>query len=124
VEGTVRRSVLFPGVHVGPGAVVEDSIVMHDARILPRASVARAIVDKSVRIGEGASVGGGDALPNREFPDDLANGFSVIGKGAEIPARCRIGGTTRVDIGALESDFPPTGLPPSSVVRARRVRHR
>src|SRR5690349_13425557 len=33
VEGEVRRSVLFPGVHVGRGALVEDSIVMHDTRV-------------------------------------------------------------------------------------------
>ena len=27
VEGTVRNSILFPGVHVGPGAVVENSVI-------------------------------------------------------------------------------------------------
>ncbi|MGH7681668.1 MAG: glucose-1-phosphate adenylyltransferase family protein, partial [Candidatus Eiseniibacteriota bacterium] len=37
VNGVVRRSILFPGVHIGPDAVVEDSIVMHDARVLPGA---------------------------------------------------------------------------------------
>ena len=41
VEGEVRRSVLFPGVHVGRGAVVEDSIVMHDTRISPGARLTR-----------------------------------------------------------------------------------
>ena len=124
VQGTVRRSILFPGVHVGPGSVVEDSIVMHDARILPNASVRKAIVDKSVRIGAGASVGGGDAPPNGEYPEDLSSGLAVIGKGAEIPPRFRIGGNTLVDIGAHEPDFPAVGLPAGSVVRARGARPR
>jgi glucose-1-phosphate adenylyltransferase len=122
VEGTVRRSILFPGVHVAAGAVVEDSVVMHDTRVLPGARVTRAIVDKEVRIGEGASVGGGAAGPNRDYPEDLAAGLAVIGKGAEIPAGGRVGANTLVEIGARESDFPSPEIPPGSVVRVRRGR--
>lgn len=126
VEGTVRRSILFPGVHVAAGAVVEDSIVMHDTRVLEGAQVARAIVDKAVRIGEGALVGesrdaadGAVAPPNRDYPEDLASGLAVVGKRAEIPAARHIGANTLIDIGAHESDFPSRELPPGSVVRAR-----
>lgn len=119
IEGTVRRSILFPGVHVAAGAVVEDSIVMHDARVLGGARVTRAIVDKGVRIGEGASVGGGEGPPNRDYPEDLAAGLALIGKGAEVPAGGRIGANTLVDIGARESDFPARELGAGSVVRAR-----
>lgn len=119
VEGTVRRSILFPGVHVSPGSVVEDSIVMHDTRVLKGARVTRAIVDKSVRIGEGASVGGGEGRANREFPGDLASGLAVVGKRAEVPPGCRVAPNTLVDIGARESDFPGRDVPPGSVVRAQ-----
>ncbi|MGE5179387.1 MAG: glucose-1-phosphate adenylyltransferase family protein [Bacteroidota bacterium] len=121
IEGTVRRSILFPGVHVAPDARVEDSIVMHDTRVLAKARVARAIVDKSVRIGEGAVVGGDGGPPNRDYPEDLASGLAVVGKRAEIPAGGRVGANSLIDIGARESDFPRE-LPPGATVRARAPR--
>ena len=80
VEGAVRRSVLFPGVHVGRGAVVEDSIVMHDTRVAPGARLTRAIVDKSVTIGADAFVG-------------VSGDLCVIGKGSVVPAGTRVGPT-------------------------------
>ncbi len=119
VEGTVRRSILFPGVHVAPGALVEDSIVMHDARILPGARLSRAIVDKGVRIGERAVIGTGDSIPNREFPRDLASGLCVIGKGSEIPAGGSIGRNTLVEIGVREVDLASGAAPSGVVVRAK-----
>jgi len=122
IEGTVRRSILFPGVHVAPGAVIEDSIVMHDTRVLEGARVTRAIVDKEVRIGEGAVVGGGDGVPNRDYPEDLSSGLAVVGKGAEIPAGGRVGANSLVDIGAREGDFPARELGSGSVVRAAGAR--
>ncbi len=117
IEGTVRRSLIFPGVHVAPGAVVEDSIVMHDARILPNAHLSRAIIDKNVRIGEHAVVGTGDAVPNREFPQDLSSGLCVVGKGSEIPAHGTVGRNSLVEIGVLESDLDGRDIPSGVVVR-------
>ncbi|HEU4335202.1 MAG TPA: glucose-1-phosphate adenylyltransferase family protein [Candidatus Eisenbacteria bacterium] len=118
VEGTVRRSILFPGVFVAPGAVVEDSIVMHDARILPNARLSRAIVDKNVRIGEDAVVGTGPVVPNREWPRDLASGVCVIGKGAEIPPRGTVGRNSLVEMGVRETDLRKRDVEPGVVVRA------
>lgn len=120
IEGTVRRSILFPGVHVRAGAVVEESIVMHDTHVLPGARVSRAIVDKSVRIGDGAVVGTGEAVPNREHPHDLASRLTVVGKGAELPAFCRLGWNTIVDVGVRERDFASRDVAPGSTVRAGR----
>jgi glucose-1-phosphate adenylyltransferase len=119
VEGSVHRSILFPGVHVAPGAVVEDSIVMHDARILPGARLSRAIVDKGVRIGERAVIGTGDPTPNREFPRDLGSGLCVIGKGSEIPAGRSVGRNSLVEIGVREIDLGGRDVPSGVVVRAR-----
>jgi len=129
VDGTVRRSILFPGVHVDSGATVEDSIVMHDTRVLAGARVECAILDKQVRVGEGAHVRG-SAGPgssgspgsshwtNRDYPEDLASGLAVVGKRAEIPAGCAIGANTLIDIGVRESDFPGLDVAAGSVVRA------
>jgi len=122
IEGIVRRSLLFPGVHVAPGAVVEDSIVMHDARILPHARLSRAIIDKNVRIGEHAVVGAGDAVPNREFPDDLSSGLCVVGKDSEIPTRGTVGRNSLIEIGVLESDLGGRDVPSGVVVRAKGIR--
>lgn len=124
VEGVVRRSILFPGVHVGPGAVVEDSIVLHDTRILPSAIVSRAIVDKGARVGEGATVGTGEAIPNREFPHDLNSGLTVLGKGAEVPEGSRVGRNTIIDMGVRESDIATREIAPGSYIRARALRRR
>ncbi len=119
VEGTVHRSILFPGVHIAPGALVEDSIVMHDARILSGARLSKAIVDKGVRIGERALVGTGESTPNREFPRDLSSGLCVIGKGSEIPAGGSIGRNTLVEIGVREVDLASGAVPSGVVVRGR-----
>lgn len=55
--GTVRRSVLSPGVIVEKDALVEDSIVFDDVNIEPGAKIRRAIIDTAVRIQSGASIG-------------------------------------------------------------------
>jgi glucose-1-phosphate adenylyltransferase len=117
IEGTVRQCVLFPGVHVGPRAIVEESIVMHDTRILPGARVHRAILDKQVRVGEGASIGTGEAVRHREHPHDLASGLTVVGKRAEIPAGSRIGRNCMIEIGVRQSDFDREEVPSGSTVR-------
>ena len=55
---TVRRSVLSPGVHVHSYAEVEGSILMHGRRRRPAHAVVRnAILDKNVRVLEGARIG-------------------------------------------------------------------
>jgi NDP-sugar pyrophosphorylase family protein len=98
---------------------VEDSIVMHDARILPHARLSRAIIDKDVRIGEHALVGTGEERPNRACPRDLSSGLCVIGKGSEIPAHGTVGRNTLIEIGVRESDLSSRDIPSGVVVRAR-----
>ena len=62
VAGCVRRSVLSPGVVVEAGAVVEDSILLREARVEAGARVCRSVVDEEAVIGAGARVGGAGAL--------------------------------------------------------------
>jgi glucose-1-phosphate adenylyltransferase len=106
VAGEVVRSILFPGVTVSAGAIVRDSIVMHDTFVGRNAVLDRAIVDKQVRIGDGAIIGHGDAAaPNRACPDHLAHGLTVVGKGAQLPAGIRIGRNARIGAFVTEADF-------------------
>jgi glucose-1-phosphate adenylyltransferase len=81
--GTVRRSILSPGVRVREGALVEDSVIMHDVEVGPGAVVRRAIVDKNVVIPDGAGIGV-DAARDRERFAVSAGGVVVIGKGQKI----------------------------------------
>jgi glucose-1-phosphate adenylyltransferase len=107
VEGEVRRSVLFPGVRVERGAVVEDSIVMHDTRVQSGARLARAIVDKAVRIGADARVG---------EPGGGIHDLCVIGKGSVVPRGTRLGTRTLIEIGVSERDYPGRDVEAGSVV--------
>ena len=59
IYGTVRRSVLFPGVIVEKDAVVENSVVMSDCRICSGAQVKKAILCEQVTINCGSFVGNG-----------------------------------------------------------------
>jgi glucose-1-phosphate adenylyltransferase len=107
VDGTVEHSVLSPGVRVEAGAVVRDSIVMFDTVVEAGARLDRVIVDKECRIGRGAVVGDGDDLsPNRDEPERLSAGMTIVGKQATVPAGTTIGRNCRIDPSVTAKDFP------------------
>ena len=58
IYGTVRGSVIGPGVTVGKGACVIDSVIMEDVTIEEGATVEYSIIDARVKIGKNAKVGG------------------------------------------------------------------
>ncbi len=92
VYGTVINSVISPGVYISPGATVRDSVIFSDAQIGPEATVDRCIIDESVQIGAKARVGDGeDNTPNRETPERLNTGLTLVGLGAKVAAGLRIG---------------------------------
>ena len=85
IEGTVRGSVLSPGVRVERGAIVENSVLFHRALIEEDAHVERSILDKSVVIHRQGRVGGPALVgvePSSESSSSL--GITVIGKGARV----------------------------------------
>ena len=113
IEGRVEHSVLSPGVRVAAGAVVRDSIVMFDAVIERGAQLDRAIVDKEAFIGSGAQVGiGEDMRPNKDEPERLYAGITLVGKRAHVPRGVEIGRNCRIDPNVTERDF----------ARRRRIR--
>ena len=112
IEGRVTRSILFPGVTVERGAVIESSVVMADGAIGGDARIDRSILDKQVTVGAGARIGTG------EVPADPAlcwlEGLTLIGKGAAIPGDTRIGRASVIGIGAAEKDFASREIAPGT----------
>jgi len=88
IEGTVRNSILFPGVHVMAGAEINDSIIFFDNTVHAGVCLNRVVSDvntvfnRDVRVGE----------PQCEKPSRV----SVIGWNNSIPEGLHIGCGCRV----------------------------
>ncbi|KPV50572.1 glucose-1-phosphate adenylyltransferase [Kouleothrix aurantiaca] len=108
VRGRVERSVLSPGVYVSPGAIVRDSVIMNDVWIGPGAVLDRVIVDKNAVVGAGARLGYGDDLtvPNKQEPEKLNTGVSVVGKSAHLPPNIKVGRNVVINADRDEEHFP------------------
>jgi glucose-1-phosphate adenylyltransferase len=75
--GEVHDSVLFRGVKVHAGAMVEDSIILDNCDIGRRARLKRVILDKNVRIPEDATIGY-DLEHDRRFHHVTESGIVVV----------------------------------------------
>ena len=89
IKGTVKHSVLFGGVKVEAGAVVEDAVVMGGTTIKTGAVVRHCIVAENVTICENAVVG---AMPSGD-----ENGVATIGSGVTIGENVVIGPNAMVN---------------------------
>jgi glucose-1-phosphate adenylyltransferase len=106
VEGHVERSILSPGVIVEKGAVIKDSVIMHDTIVRKGAHVQRCIIDKKVVIGRSSFLGvGKPQVVNAEFPEQLYSGLTVVGKHAIVPDGTRIGTNCIVHPFVTKTDF-------------------
>jgi glucose-1-phosphate adenylyltransferase len=97
IEGTVINSVLSPGVRVGKGALIKDSVILNNVIIGEHVTINRSILDKKVIVGRSAIVGyGNDFRPNVEKPDLLVSGITVVEKRTIIPGSTFIGRNCRI----------------------------
>jgi len=118
IEGSLNHSVLSPGVKVGSGAVINDSIVMLDSVIGRGSVVDRCILDKEVVVGEDCYLGFGDDFsPNKEESSILNTGISLVGKRARIPPGTKIGRNCKVYPQVTESDFVTNWIPSGESVK-------
>ncbi len=118
IEGKVVRSVISPGVRIEPGAEVRDSILLTDVYVKAGAVLDKVIVDKNVVIGENARVGVDDEAnaANRDLPDVLNTGLTLIGKGAEVPDNAVIGRNCVVRPYTPAKRFPKEAVPSGTTI--------
>ncbi len=89
IFGTVRHSILFAGVEVEEGAVVEDAVVMGNVKISSGAKVCHCIVAENAEIGENAVIG------EKPAPGNEKN-VATVGPGVKVGARAVVSGNAMV----------------------------
>ena len=97
INGTVRKSIIFPGVKIGRGAVINHSIIMPNAVVRGGAEVEFSIVAPEADIGEGAKIG---VSQECDYETRRKN-ITVIGKG------CVIGNNMEIEVGLTVADNMP-----------------
>ncbi|MDD5757927.1 MAG: sugar phosphate nucleotidyltransferase [Desulfobulbaceae bacterium] len=83
VEGTVEHSVLFPGVHVRPGAVVRDSVLFFNNKVESGAHLTKVVSDVNSSFGVDSVVGEETSAAGQEV--------TVLGWDNHLPAGTVIG---------------------------------
>jgi glucose-1-phosphate adenylyltransferase len=78
--GIVERSVVSPGVRVHSRALITDSVLLDDVQVGRDCTVRKAILDKSVVVADGASIG-------VDRDRDIARGFTVTDSGITVVAK-------------------------------------
>lgn len=91
IAGTVRNSVLSPGVRVEAGATVVDAVLWEDVVVKAGAVLDRVISDKRTVFGNHARVGTGEAAVSEEMPDSLTCGATVVGMDVRVPDNACVG---------------------------------
>ncbi len=82
--GTVRRSVVSPGVRVHTGSEISGSVLLHNVDVGRGAVVRNAILDKNVVVWPGASVGVDPAHDRERGFTVTDSGIVVVGKGEQV----------------------------------------
>jgi glucose-1-phosphate adenylyltransferase len=96
IDGTVRHSVLFDGVTVEAGAVVDGAVVMGGTIIKAGAKVSHCIIAEDVVVGAGSVIGAA--------PTETENGVATIGPNVKIGAGAQIGPNAMIDSDVKEGE--------------------
>lgn len=98
VDGNIEFSVLFPGVKIGTGATVTDSILMPGAVVEEGAVVEYAIISEKAVIKKNSHIG---ARPE-DYKNDEQWGIAVIGDGITVGEGCVVAPNAMIDADVME----------------------
>lgn len=111
IYGTVRNSVIFPGVVVQEGTVIEDSIIMSDAFIGFNTSINCSIIGECSVIGNNVRCGVGEFAENRYNPKIYNTNITVVGSNTVIPNGTVLGRNVVIDNYIIPQDFTTNEIP-------------
>ena len=95
-----------PGVTIGEGTIVRDSIIMKDVSVGEGCVIDKAIIAESVEIGSHVTLGIGADVPNQRKPDIYAFGLVTIGENSVIPDGVQVGKNTAISGVTTKEDYP------------------
>jgi glucose-1-phosphate adenylyltransferase len=116
VYGTVKNSVLFPGVVVEEGAYVEGSIIMSKTVIGKNCHVERSIVAEEVVVGDDVKIGVGEHVENKVKPAIYNTGITVIAEKAVVPSGTELGKNVVIHKSVEASDYTSKQVPSGETV--------
>jgi glucose-1-phosphate adenylyltransferase len=125
VNGRIENSIVFPRAFIEEGAYVKDSIVFSESTIGQGSMVDKSIIDKQVWIGAESLIGyGDDYTVNKEEPNHLDTGITLVGKGARLPGNIKIGRNCKIGCWVENTDFDAdTVASGESIVRKKPRRY-
>ena len=105
VAGTLKNSVLSPGVRIGKNAMVDGCVLWDNVVVEDGATLSCVISDKRSVFGQGCVVGAGEAVPNAFLPKSLTCGVTVVGMDVRVGNRATIGKNCILHPDLTETDF-------------------
>jgi glucose-1-phosphate adenylyltransferase len=121
IDGNVEHSIISPGVQVAEGAVVKNSIIMDNTVIGRNSIIDRSILDKEVTVETDCHIGyGDDYRVNRNAPQVLNTGLSIVGKHSVIPSGCKIGRNCIIYDSIVEGDFSAPVIKSGETIKPKR----
>ncbi len=116
VYGTVKNSVVFPGVTIEKDTVIEDSIIMSNSMVKAGSQLSCTIVGEKTVIGRNVITGSGEYRENTFNPKVYQSKITAIGSCSIVPDNAVIGCNVVLDNHLLPQDFKSLDIPSGSAV--------
>jgi glucose-1-phosphate adenylyltransferase len=90
IFGEIENSILFPGVYIGTGSKIKNSIIMPNAKIEDRVIIENTIIGEKTIVCKGSYIGCSNIVYNRYNSKKACSSVTVIGDNITIPPDARI----------------------------------
>ncbi|HHO48355.1 MAG TPA: glucose-1-phosphate adenylyltransferase [Desulfobacteraceae bacterium] len=110
VDGTVRNSILFPGVRIEEGAEVSDSVLFFNNTVRSGTQITRTVSDVNTTFGPGCRIGG-------PMIDGEREGITVIGWNNLVPEGTVVGRNCTIYPRLAAEKWPAEAIADGEVLR-------